>query len=94
MNETLKVSLKNRSSELKKCPHCKKKPDFATWSDGRMEIQCTDCSETILENRPYSVIYYHAKDKDFHYIMNKTVWFWNSQCNYISKTIKEAKSAS
>lgn len=97
MNETLKVSLKNRRGELKRCPDCKKKPEFATWSDGRMEIRCTECSEPILTNRPYSVFHYPKTEKDFHRVMDLAIISWNNACTYISnisKAMKRAKSAS
>lgn len=94
MNETLKVSIKNRRGELKKCPHCKKKPDFATWSDGRIEIRCTGCSEPILTNRPCSVFHYPKTEKDFHRVMDLAIISWNEACDYISKAMKRAKSAS
>lgn len=94
MNETLKVSLKNRRGELKQCPHCKKKPDFAAWSDGRMEIQCTACTETFLLNRPCSVFHYPKTEKNFHRVMDLAIISWNNACNYISEAMKKAKSAS
>lgn len=94
MNETLKVSLKNRRSELKQCPHCKKKPDFATWSDGRMEIKCDKCSETLLTNRPCAVLHYPKTEKDFHKVMVLANISWNNACYYISEAMKRAKSAS
>lgn len=89
MNETLKVSLKNRRGELKKCPHCKKKPEFATWSDGRMEINCTECTENLC-----SVFHYPKTEKDFHRVMDLAIISWNNACTYISKFMKIAKSAS
>ena len=82
MNETLKVSLKNRRGELKKCPYCKKKPDFATWSDGRMEIQCTKCSEPIFTNRPCSVFHYPKTEKSFHRVMDLAIISWNNACDW------------
>ena len=94
MNEILKVSLKNRRGELKKCPHCKKKPDFASWSDGRMEIQCTKCSEPIFMNRPCSIFHYPKTEKDFHRVMDLAIISWNNACDWISESMKEAKSAS
>lgn len=89
MNETLKVILKNRRGELKKCPHCKKKPDFATWSDGEMKIQCTDCSETLC-----SVFHYPKTEKNFHRVMDLAIISWNNACDWTSESMKEAKSAS
>ena len=89
MNETLKVSLKNRRGELKKCPYCKKKPDFATWSDGRMKISCTECSETLC-----SVFHYQKTEKDFHRVMDLAIVSWNNACDWISESMKEAKSTS